>query len=211
MTLNLDITTTDGRTERVVEADNMGELLKKLTCWTLPCHADRIVVSDEGVEILAVAAGLDFSPPVCDPLVAETLARLTAQSLIRKARSENVPMAWEQLLPGDPLITLAAEVLGSERLVLLRRCLPGSRALPGDWAPAVLLRAVVGALDVESFAALVSRDSSGSARDAVRSVLDRLPAVNDGLHELDEIQWGLGERVRLLLVARGWLQALDAA
>ena len=208
--MTLHITYEDGREDTALKAASMEEMLEQLLTWEPGRPAARMIVQDDGATILVVTPDVDFVPPECHPLIATTMARLTAHSLALRASGEQVPVTWEKLLPGDPLITLAAELLGGDRLVLLRRCVPGSKALPGDWAPAALLRAVVGELTPLVFAKLITPDFTGDVESSIESVMNRLPEVADSLRELDAISWGLAERARLLLVARGWLPPLDA-
>jgi hypothetical protein len=210
MALTLNVVDHYGSTKTAVKARDMEELLKLLSDWIPPEDTSRMVVSEDGNTLLTVKPDSGLAPPPCNPLVAAVMARLTVHSLLRRALGESAPVMWDKLLPGDPLITLAAETLGGDLLRVLRKCVPGSKALPGDWAPATLLWAVIGQLTLERFAALVAEDHDLSAVEAVTGLLERLPTVESGMRELDAIAWGLGERARLLLVARGWLPALDA-
>ncbi len=166
-------------------------------------------VSDEFDVMLTAFPDGGTTPPHWDASVRRILSSVTATTFLKTAETLKVGVEWAHLLPVDPLINLAADLLGTEKLSLLRACVPESRALPGDWAPAALIRSVAHELTADRFASMLA-SSSEEAPVVIESLMKRLPPVDDAIARIAALDWMLAERVRLLLVARGWLDALDA-
>lgn len=209
MSITLEVLINDQHRLTVFRARDTGSLHPALSGWNPPAGTTRIEVRSGRFLYLTVFPDGDDAPPDWHRQTRDILASVTASSFLTTATSLKGHASWNSLLPADPLISLAADLFGAEKLSLLRACAPTSRALPGDWAPAALVRAVAHELTKERLWGMLSPDHEGGEHYA-RSLLERLPSAEDTLAHMASRDWMLAERARLLLVARGWLEPLDA-
>jgi hypothetical protein len=186
------------------------ELREHLNTWQLPVSTAVLEIRREGELWLRVFPDGDTQPPHWDPVVADVLARVSAVAFFNSARVSGSATSWETMFPSDPLIAVAADVITTERLIVLRACVPESKALPGDWAPAALIRSVAYELTAKRLGEILHAVGTGDEH-PLQQLLERLPPVEETLDRLSDLNWTIGERARLLMVARGWLTPLDAA
>jgi hypothetical protein len=209
MTVTLRTYDHNGTARAALVCADTAALQLALSEWIAPEGTTLMEIHRDGELMLTVFPDSNTEPPSWDPQVADVLARVSAVAFHNIARSSNGTGSWETMFPADPLIAVAADVLTSERLVLLRSCVPDSRALPGDWAPAALLRCLAHELTAARLCDVMQR-GEGDDDEQLGRLLDLLPEAHETLERLNELRWDIGERARLLLVARGWLAPLDA-